>query len=77
MNLTDIFKLMPLMAAIQKMIATAQKYMNDPEVMKTINLIKEIEADPDYLSLANRAKHDQLIVERRHLIEELNPEPMG
>lgn len=47
MNLTDIFKLMPLMADIQKMIATAQKYMNDPEVMKTINLIKEIEADPD------------------------------
>ena len=47
MNFADFFKLVPLMGDIQKMIATVEKYMNDPEVMKAINLIKEIETDPN------------------------------
>jgi len=47
MNFTDFFKLVPLMGDIQKMIATVEKYMNNPEVMKAINLIKQIETDPD------------------------------
>ena len=47
MNFADFFKLVPLMGDIQKMIATVEKYMNNPEVMKAINLIKQIETDPD------------------------------
>jgi uncharacterized protein YjgD (DUF1641 family) len=47
MNLSDMFKLMPLMDDIQKAVAVAQKYMNNPEVPRAIELIKQIEGDPE------------------------------
>ena len=47
MNLGLIFQLMPLMPRIEKMLATVQRYENDPEVGKAIDLLKKIETDPE------------------------------
>lgn len=47
MNFSDFFKLVPLMSDIQKMVATAQKYQNDPETVKAIALLAKIESDPE------------------------------
>lgn len=47
MNIGNMFQLLPLMPRIQKMLATVERYQNDPEVGKAIDLIKKIETDPE------------------------------
>jgi hypothetical protein len=47
MNISDMFKLMPLMDDIKKAVVTIERYMADPEVVAAVGLVQKLESDPD------------------------------